>query len=263
MSAIESENMLLKFQLEQQKKDFEIKMLQMQIEMLSKGNDNNKNNNNNSNNKRILPTTFMRNKMKKNIAFKMINFKIPFEEYNPFINILDDESRNLYFNKENCQTSVIYILRKYIQSIGGLEKSPIVCLDIKREKIMFHTQNEDGKIEWVQDTNYSYFKNMVRYILDGIFFGNDEETKNMPTDSVLDQDKYAKRWKIIDWYMKCYNTKNVSIAQEEVIVKDPGLKRIAWDDKDYKSVCCYDKLLKEFCELFCISDVVEEYNDSL
>lgn len=262
MTTIESENMFLKFQLEQQKKDFEIKMLQMQLDMMKNNNNNNKSSNDEG---KILPITYMKKKMKNNTCFKMINFKIPFAEYNPIVNILDDESRSLYFNGEKCKDAVIYVLRKYIQSIGGLQKSPIVCIDKRRKKIMFHTQNEDGKIEWTQDTDYSYFTNIVRYIVDGIFFGNDEEIKDMPTDSVLDQDKYTTRWKIIDWYMKCYNIKNenVSLAQEEVIVKDNGLKRIAWDDEKYQSVYCYGKLLNEFCELFCINDAVEEYNDSL
>lgn len=78
-------------------------------------------------------------------------------------------------------------LPRFIESIGGIKNSPIICSDVRRKKIFFHLKH----VGWVEDFNLKRFTSFISYLCSVLMFGYSENITEL-------RDNFMKENKIKD-----------------------------------------------------------------
>lgn len=78
-------------------------------------------------------------------------------------------------------------LPRFIESLGGIKNSPIICSDVRRKKIFFHLKT----LGWVEDFNLQRFISFVNYLCSILMFGYSENSTEL-------RDNFIKENKIKD-----------------------------------------------------------------
>lgn len=68
-------------------------------------------------------------------------------------------------------------LPRFIEHLGGITKSPIICSDIRRKRIYFHLKD----LGWVEDISLKRFTSFINYLSSTLYFGiykNSTELRN-------------------------------------------------------------------------------------
>jgi hypothetical protein len=280
----ENEIALLQLKMEQQQKDFQIELLKIQ---LANATQNSGKKNSDDDNKKVLPITYMTKKMRNNMVIESkIEKSVLRLKYDFLDDYIDDECRTILVNCVKFQSVILHILNKFLDSIGGVRNSPIVCLDRQRKKMMYHIQNEAGDIEWYEDKNNLFFKTMVSDLFfHQIMSGTKKERENFPESeqqreyysydemkmmgkrNIYMEDRLRPEHLLHEkisafkmFQMKTHNIPESKTGGDEYM--EVSQKFCKWDTPETPQYC-YKSLLNSYCNLFSINDLVDEYNESL
>lgn len=175
--------------------------------------------------KKVLPITFVKKGMKKaSVIEKYVDefgncrYRNGRDIYQIKDLITDDDVESYIIgNHEETVRSIIY---RFIGRYEDKSKMPIVCIDKRRERFLFHIKLND-KIDWIEDKDMMMITIFLKGIIDFISF------------------KYAEK-----------NPDDMSM-----------LASITGTIDEHRPNYCMKKLKGVCRDLFCISSLVDEFND--
>lgn len=137
---------------------------------------------------KILPITYVRKVMKKASVIEkctnedgVVKYKNRQDAFNvkPHVTVDDMEKFVNLCYEEGLKA----ILNRFITAHGGREKMPIVCVDRRRKRFLFHIKT-DETVEWVEDESHLLITFFIKCIVDAlsyVFIANTEEFGDLLT----------------------------------------------------------------------------------
>ena len=199
----------------------------------------------------LKPISYMRTMMKDVMTIDSTD-RIPmfYHQLNNIREIVNDGDRSLLCSSSTIVKCMTEIFRRSLKAAGGVGKYPIVCVDKKRTRLFFHMEYPDGEIEWVEDEDYKLFTVVVCCAIGSVILGTTAEREEL---GLGEKENY------ISHYLKKKGDKcDISKHLNKIMFWNyKGIRKV----EDMSASYCYTNMLTAFCDIFCINNLVTDYNN--